>query len=144
MILKILPKKEWVVITKFKGEYKIYGEYDNHQQVVKALTAPIIKMENIFEGPDAVSSTWFQGDLPVSYAKIVAKLGKPNSESDGYKVDAEWRGRINGLPFTIYNYKDGKNYLGRSGKAVANIKAWHIGGESKEVVDLLHKEFGLC
>ena len=48
------------------------------------------------------------------------------------KSDAEWalEFKENGsiTIATIYNYKDGKNYLGDDGFDLNQIKSWHIGG----------------
>ena len=73
-----------------------------------------------------------QSEVIVSYAMLCKMLGKPKKIIDGYKVDAEW---VLGTPFgtgTIYNYKDGRNYLGKEGLAMKDITEWHIGGLNKE------------
>lgn len=80
-----------------------------------------------------------QGEIDISYQEIVNKLGPPTSEGDGYKVDAEWCGEIDDVPFTLYNYKDGHNYLGSDGEPVENIRSWHIGGYNNHVVPVLTK-----
>ncbi len=72
------------------------------------------------------------GELDISYAKLVELLGEPNAGTDGYKTDAEWSIEFDGVPFSIYNYKDGKNYLGSDGLDVEDIRDWHIGGSNKE------------
>ena len=82
--------------------------------------------------------TSLQGYVDVSYGDLVKVFGEPNSQGDDYKVDAEWNGTINDLAFTIYNYKDGKNYVGAKGKKVEDIRDWHIGGKSLEVVQLVN------
>jgi len=78
-----------------------------------------------------------QGYINISYAKLVEALGEPG-ESDGYKTDAEWSVEfVGGDIASIYNYKDGRNYLGEEGLAVEDITEWHIGGTSKDVVRYL-------
>ena len=77
------------------------------------------------------------GEITTSYENLVKKLGKPNRKNDGYKVDAEWlffTGKGHGY---IYNYKTGKNYLGKEGQKTKDITCWHIGGENKEVVQII-------
>ena len=78
--------------------------------------------------------THLQGYINIKYSKLVKKLGKPTSNGDGYKVDAQWKGNIDGKVFTIYNYKDGKNYNGRNGTPTKDITDWHIGGFDRTVV----------
>lgn len=78
------------------------------------------------------NGTSLQGYLNTSYKSLVAVFGEPNCEGDGYKVDAEWIGSINGKTFTIYNYKDGRNYMGKEGLATTKITDWHIGGNDKQ------------
>lgn len=81
--------------------------------------------------------TSVQGHAKTSYAKLVSVFGKPN-KGDGKKVDAEWCLEFtNGTIATIYNYKDGKAYLGKKGKPVSRIMDWHIGGRSKAAAALV-------
>lgn len=69
--------------------------------------------------------------VSVSYSNLVKLFGRHNKGN--YKTDAEW---VIETPFgvgTIYNYKDGKNYLGRKeGLAIKDITDWHIGGKNQE------------
>jgi hypothetical protein len=79
--------------------------------------------------------TWLQGVLTAKYQELVDLFGKPG-ESDGYKVDAEWRIRFeDGVIATVYNWKDGKNYCGKDGTPTEQIESWHIGGTSTKAVD---------
>jgi len=80
------------------------------------------------------AGTSLQGYVRVSYARLVKSFGKP-LKGDGYKTDAEWVLKApDGTIATIYNYKDGKAYLGRKGTPVRNITNWHIGGKKKVAV----------
>lgn len=85
--------------------------------------------------------TSLAGYIHTDYKKIVELLGKPHSNGDGYKVDAEWNIEMNGKVLTIYNYKDGKNYNGRNGLATKNITEWHIGAakDAKDEIIALGK-----
>jgi hypothetical protein len=83
-----------------------------------------------------VWGTALQGTFDLDYEDIVEVFGEPDT-GDGYKVDAEWYILFeNGAVATIYNYKDGPNYLGEdAGKwedSWADIKDknrdWHVGG----------------
>jgi hypothetical protein len=68
------------------------------------------------------------GYLDITYADLVAALGEPNAEGDGYKTDAEWAVELSdGTKASIYNYKDGRHYLGDEGLAVEDITEWHVG-----------------
>jgi hypothetical protein len=79
--------------------------------------------------------THLHGQLNTSYDSLVRLFGSPNAKGDKHKVDAEWV-----LTFTlfeqfhkvatIYNYKDGKNYLGAEGLPVEEIRDWHIGART--------------
>jgi len=65
-----------------------------------------------------------------TYKELVCVFGKPQQglSADG-KIQAEWTGSINGLPFTIYDYK------AETGPKVN--KDWHIGGRTPVVAELL-------
>lgn len=84
-----------------------------------------------------INGTHLQGYVDCSYDKLTKVFGKPN-EGDGYKVDAEWDILFSdGTIATIYNYKDGVNYLGEEGLIVNDITNWHIGGHSNKAVELV-------
>lgn len=76
-----------------------------------------------------------QGHILADYRQLKKVFGKP-TEGDEYKVDAEWNILYSdGTYSTIYNYKTGKNYNGKSGTPKTKIKEWHIGGKSSESVN---------
>jgi len=79
-----------------------------------------------------IQGTSLQGYIDVPYALLKSIFGEPN-DGDGYKADAEWEIEFgNGTIAAIYNYKNGRNYLGGSGLDAENITDWHIGGLSKD------------
>jgi hypothetical protein len=83
----------------------------------------------------ASNGTSLQGYIQISYAELIAVLGLPHTNGDGFKVDAEWVIELaSGRVATIYNYKDGKNYNRGNGLPVEDITDWHVGGTSPEVV----------
>ena len=91
-----------------------------------------------------VNGTHLQGYVKVTYAELKRVFGKEHCDGDGYKVDAEWMLEFdNGTVATIYNYKDGKNYCGRSGLAKSKITDWHVGGISKDAVKCVERALGL-
>lgn len=85
----------------------------------------------------AASGSSLKGHIDVSYQELVETFGEPtNPSGDGYKTDAEWTLRFeDGVIATIYNYKDGKNYLGFGGAQVGNIRDWHVGGYEPEALE---------
>ena len=65
------------------------------------------------------------------YRDLVCAFGEPQRQGlskDG-KTRVEWHGKINGLEFTIYDYK--------SGVEPEKNTDWHIGGKIALVADLL-------
>ncbi len=94
------------------------------------------------------NGTSFQAYIETSYGNLVHHLGNPHitaEESVDKKTDAEWGFKFpDGTIATIYNYKDGKNYLGEKGKAVEDIILWHIGGFNKKayfkIADIIHSK----
>ncbi len=71
-----------------------------------------------------------QGTIQAGYEVLEQLLGKP-LWGDGDKTDAEWAIEYeDGVVVTIYNWKDGRNYLGEAGYNVEDITIWHIGGMS--------------
>jgi hypothetical protein len=80
--------------------------------------------------------TGCQGYMPegTRYEDIVRVFGAPQlNASPDNKVKAEWIGRINGLIFTIYDYK--------SNLDLKRNTDWHIGGKLKLVADLVNMYF---
>jgi len=80
--------------------------------------------------------TGCQGYLPegTRYEDIIRVFGGPQlgASLDG-KIKAEWVGRINGLVFTIYDYK--------SRLDPDRNTDWHIGGKVKFVAELVNIYF---
>ena len=80
-----------------------------------------------------------QGEMDVSYQRIVDHLGPPSlgpEDSFDHKIDASWILRFaDGEIATIYNYKTGRNWLGPKGPTTSKIRDWHVGGKSNVVVD---------
>lgn len=77
------------------------------------------------------AGTSFKGYLYGRYDQLVATFGEPRqTDIVNNKIDVEW---ILDTPHgvaTIYNYKDGKAYLGESGLSPEEIYEWHIGGKN--------------
>ncbi len=77
-----------------------------------------------------INGTSLQGCVNVDYATLVNVFGEPEGIYDNYKSDCAWDLEINGTICTIYNYKDGRNYLAHNGLDKENITYWHVGGKS--------------
>lgn len=77
------------------------------------------------------TGTSFKGYLYARYDQLVAAFGEPRqSYIVNNKIDVEW---ILDTPHgvaTIYNYKDGKAYLGKSGLLPEQIYEWHVGSKA--------------
>ena len=70
-------------------------------------------------------------EAEVSVTQLRMIFGDPVYEFDGEnnrKEDIEWQGWVEGYRYKIYNYKDGKSYLGPKGLALDELRDWHIGG----------------
>ena len=88
---------------------------------------------NVAMGEVSHDGTGCQGYLPegTRYEDIVRAFGKPQlGQSLDGKIKAEWVGRINGLVFTIYDYK--------SRLDPERNTDWHIGCKSAFTADLVN------
>lgn len=115
---------------------------DTNSDADRALVA-IVNPDTWPDDEDPRIGTSLQGYLDVSYAELVQAFGQPGP-GDGYKVDAEWTLMFEGaedgsepVAATIYNYKTGPNYGDPDALPVEGIRDWHIGGGSRDVVDLV-------
>jgi len=91
---------------------------------------------NVSMGGVSHDGTGCQGYLPdgTRYGDIVRVFGGPQcGKSPDGKIKTEWIGRINGLVFTIYDYKSKL-------EPERNID-WHIGGKHKFTAELVNLYF---
>ena len=90
-----------------------------------------------------VGGTFLRGYIKASYEQLVKTFGEPHDPNgDNYKTDVEWAFEFaDGTIATLYNWKNGKNYLGEAeGLELNDIYEWHVGGFSeKAVAKLLEK-----
>lgn len=89
------------------------------------------------DSKNEICGTHHQGEMLISYSKLVEKLGRPTSKGDNYKVSAEWEIIT---PFgmgTIYDYKQSKKYCGKEGDLTKDITSWNVGGHNKETCDCI-------
>lgn len=81
------------------------------------------------------TGTSFKGYVLATYSDLIETFGEPTSNGDECKVDVEWILQTPHGTATIYNYKDGKAYLGENGLIVEQICEWHVGGKKNESYD---------
>ena len=90
-----------------------------------------------------VGGTFLQGYIKASYEQLVKTFGEPHDpDGDNYKTDVEWAFEFADCTVaTIYNWKNGHNYLGEAeGLELNDIYERHVGGFSeKAVAKLLEK-----
>jgi hypothetical protein len=91
-----------------------------------------MKFKRLTNRDKAVWGSGHRGYIDVPLTILVDVLGMPGN-GDGFKIDAEWGIRFaDGTIATIYNYKDGPNYMGERGTPVFEITKWHIGGFERD------------
>jgi len=87
-----------------------------------------------------------QGYIKADYEELVEAFGSPMADGyDNYKVDAEWMISFeDGTVATIYNWKNGRNYMGSQGMDVEDMVEWNVGGFSKialfRLAEVLNKQ----
>lgn len=80
----------------------------------------------------------FRGYILCDYKTLIKTFGKPTSDGDGYKIDAEWLVNTPHGPAIIYNYKNGKSYLKEDGLDLCQIFEWHIGAKNKQAYQYIN------
>jgi hypothetical protein len=85
------------------------------------------------------SGTSFKSYVYATYEQLVKCFGKPTTNGDNYKVDIEWIIETPHGVATIYNYKNGKAYLGNKGLELKQITEWHVGGSNSDSYVLIKK-----
>ena len=92
--------------------------------------------------------TSYRNSYQGSLESIKEVFSEPTFEGgDGYKTDEEWVIQTPAGVATIYNWKNGKNYLEEHGLETEDITEWSIGGHNltaaawvKWVLELSKKE----
>lgn len=93
------------------------------------------------ETMDKVNGTSLVGVVNTTYGTLVELFGEPMEGYD-YKTDAEWALEFHTdtgdtVVATIYNWKNGKNYMGDQGTPVEDITRWNIGGHTSGAANLV-------
>lgn len=92
---------------------------------------------------DAFIGSSLRGYLEAPYPEVVDRLGEPLHDDFDGKADAVWMVEFaDGTFASVYNYKDGRNYLGEEGIPTEELSHWHIGGKSERAAKLIHWLFG--
>ena len=91
------------------------------------------------EATENVGGTSLQGYIKAPYEKLLEVFGAPNSTlCDNYKTDVEWAFKFaDGTVATLYNWKNGRNYLGDEGSELNDIYEWNVGGFNEKAVSRL-------
>ena len=87
-----------------------------------------------------VGGTFLQGYLRASFEQLVRAFGEPHDPNgDNYKTDVEWAFEFaDGTIATLYNWKNGKNYLGEAeGLELNDIYTWNVGGFNEKALTKL-------
>lgn len=115
-----------------RGDSKMSG--NNNHIVIREDGEVSIDKDNLGELSNT-SGTSLIDYITATYEELVNTFGEPNSATDEYKTDAEWTIDTPDGVATIYNYKNGHNYLGKDGMDVWDITEWHIGGHSPSIME---------
>lgn len=82
----------------------------------------------------AIYGTSLQEVINCPYDLLTTAFGQP-TDCDYDKVDSEWIIKFSdGTIATIYDWKVGKNYLGKEGITPETNTVWHIGGFNSDAV----------
>jgi hypothetical protein len=88
---------------------------------------------------DIVEGTCGQGEVISSLQELTDLFGPPHA-GDGYKVDAEWDILFeDGVIATVYNWKNGPNYLGEGEADLKYVDCWNVGGNDECVETRIEK-----
>lgn len=100
---------------------------------------------NRSKNSNLANGTSLQGRVKASYDDLVKAFGEPVL-CEGFKTDAEWIIEFRDVEkfnevvvATIYNYKNGKSYLGEAGKEVEDITDWNVGGLQPKAAELVNR-----
>ena len=89
------------------------------------------------------------GEINVDYDTLVDVFGEPDPDlCRDSKTDANWA--IDTMDrdgskryISIYNWKDGKNYLGKKGTPASEITEWMVGGKKESDVGTILDIIGI-
>ena len=112
----------------------------------------MIKAQIHENGSSKANGTSLIDYLNITYNELVDLFGQPQGPSSDNKVSCEWHVSLQEAHtdwtspedafVTIYNYKDGKNYLGPDGLNIDQITSWHVGGKARVNFYMLEEYIG--
>ena len=95
-----------------------------------------MKFKTHNDGKIDANGTSFLGYVTCNYNDLVKIFGEPLLAVAGDKIDAEWGIKFkDGTVATIYNWKNGKNYMGDKGIETSKITQWNIGGFNEKACE---------
>lgn len=106
-----LPRETILEIMEHYSDYRKWLHDREHD-----------RLANVINGTHGI------GTILAHYDDIVAVYGKPFTRLPENKIDVQWVIETRHGIATLYNYKDGKAYLGEKGLDIKAITQWHVGG----------------
>lgn len=77
-----------------------------------------------------INGTSYQGLIKINYTELCKIFGQPEKGTNDGKIQAQWELIVaGGAPVVIYDYKEDVE--------PRNVLVWHIGGRSKDAVQLV-------
>jgi hypothetical protein len=88
---------------------------------------------------NSTMGTCYQGEIVETFENLVKVFGQPikYEMGDSEKVDCEWEIKTPHGVGTIYNWKNGRNYMGEDGELIEDITEWNIGGHNPETCQFI-------
>jgi hypothetical protein len=85
----------------------------------------------------------YRGVFNTTYDQLVKVFGEP-LKGDLYRSDVEWHIQLtideaNTYPVKIYNYKNGKSFLGEDGMKVEDIDVWSVASGGVDALPILKR-----
>ena len=89
-----------------------------------------------------IGGTYLRGYIKATYEQLLNTFGPPHMDQcDNYKTDVEWAFEFaDGTVATLYNWKNGKNYLGNEGSELKDMFTWNVGGRNERAVTKIKEQ----
>ena len=98
-----------------------------------------MRRKQTMEPTTNINRTCLQGSIFASFKELLKTFGPPHTKGRwGRKTDVEWAFKFSDDTIaTLYNWKNGRNYLGSDGLELNDIYEWKVGGRDKKAVSRL-------